>query len=230
MMAMRQKPTTVAAAGAVLGLTLALTGCGAAFGLNERAEQSYDVTDKVTTLEIGTGSGEVVIAGSDRSGVHVKESLRWSGDRPADGHRVDGDTLKLEYDCNTCSIDYRVDIPRGLAVHVETGSGSITLRDLAGRVTASTGSGDIDTRGLAGAEVSADTGSGEVRLRFAEAPRQVSVETGSGDAEVRVPDGTYRVTAETGSGERSVEVAHDRAASRTIVVKAGSGDVAVRRQ
>lgn len=226
--------TTVAAAGAVLGLTLALSGCGPTFGptfgLNERAEQSYDVTGEVTAVEIGTGSGDVMVAESGRSGIRVTESLRWRGNRPTGGHRVDGDTLRLEYDCGACSIDYRVDVPRGLAVHVETGSGSITLRDLTGRVTASTGSGDIDTRELAGEEVSAETGSGEVRLRFAEAPREVSVETGSGDAEVSVPDGAYRVTAETGSGERSVEIAHDRAASRRIVVKAGSGDVAVRRR
>ncbi|GIH68663.1 DUF4097 family beta strand repeat-containing protein [Sphaerimonospora thailandensis] len=229
---MRQKTTIVAAAAAVLGLSLALTGCRVGFGPQEQATQSYDVTDKVAALEIRTGSGEVVVGETDRQGVHVTETLRWNGERPSDGHRVDGDTLKLVYSCVNCvhSVDYRVDIPRGLAVRIDTGSGEITLRDLTGRVTASTGSGEIDARGLAGDQVSANTGSGDVKLRFGKAPQRVTVQTGSGDGQVWVPDGTYNVTTQTGSGEQKVEVAQDPSAPHTIVVKTGSGDAVVHKQ
>ncbi|MCT9932949.1 DUF4097 domain-containing protein [Planotetraspora sp. A-T 1434] len=219
---------TLIVAGTVLGAGLALTACDLKvdFG-GEQATESYDVADKVAVLDAHTGSGDIVVNESDRSGVHVTETLHWRGEKPRNGHSVSGGTLTLDYNCHDCWIDYRVEVPRGLDVKIDSGSGTITLRQLTGPVVASTGSGDVDARGLAGKNVSASTGSGDVKLRFAAVPDQVHAETGSGDGLVWVPSGAYNVTTETGSGDRDVQVTQDPSAPRTIVVKTGSGDAKI---
>ncbi|GAA4565096.1 hypothetical protein GCM10023193_38440 [Planotetraspora kaengkrachanensis] len=220
-------------AGVALGAALALTACGTEIDLGkvgfggEQAVQSYDVTDAITALRTATGAGEIVVNESGRTGVHVTETLHWRGEKPQNGHRVEGGTLTLRYDCRDCSVDYRVEVPKGLDVKVDTGSGTITLRDLTGPVGAETGSGDIDARGLSGRQVTASTGSGDVKLRFAAAPDNVRVDTGSGDGTVWVPSGSYNVTADTGSGNKEVAVTRDPSSSRTVVVKTGSGDAKV---
>ncbi|WP_285782959.1 DUF4097 family beta strand repeat-containing protein [Microbispora sp. NBRC 16548] len=223
---MRHK--TMAVAGAVLGMSLLVAACDVRIGFGgQQAVESYDVTDKVAVLDARTDSGDVVVNESDRSGVHVTETLHWRGDKPANGHSVDGDTLTLAYKCGNCSVDYKVEVPRGLTVKIHTGSGDVTLRDLTGQVNASTGSGDVDARGLAATQVNTRTGSGDITLRFSAVPTDVQAVTGSGDGRLWVPDGVYNVNASTGSGDRKVEVAHDASAPHTITIRTGSGDAEV---
>ena len=218
----------MAVAGAVLGMSLAVAACDVRLGFNgQQAVESYDVTDKVTVLDARTGAGDVVVKESDRSGVHVTETLHWNGDKPKNGHSVDGDTLTLAYKCGTCSVDYKIEVPRGLTAKIDTGSGDITLRDVTGPVNVSTGSGDVDARGLAAKQVNTRTGSGDVTLRFSAVPDQVQAVTGSGDGRLWVPNGTYNVNASTGSGDRKVEVTHDASAPHAITVRTGSGDAEV---
>jgi hypothetical protein len=229
---MRKQTFSVAAVlGLGLGLGLTVAACGADVSFadfaDQQAEQSYDVPGKIAFLEARTGAGDIVVNESDRTGVHVTETLHWRGDRPKDGHAVNGDRLTLDYRCRSCAVDYKVEIPRGLEVKLDSGSGTFTLRGLTGPVAASTGSGDIDAQGLTGKRVTAGTGSGEVKLRFAAAPDLVKVETGAGDGLVWVPRGAYNVTTQTGAGNRTVEVTQDPSSQRTIVVKTGAGDAVV---
>jgi hypothetical protein len=221
----------VAVLGAALGLGLTLTSCGMSFGLGmEQSEEiAYDVTDKVAIVQADTGSGDIVVNESDRAGVRVVETLHWRGDKPGDGHRVEGDTLSLDYECHTCAVDYRLEIPRGMDVRLDTGSGMITLRSLTGAVAASTGSGDVDASGLTAKRVKAETGSGSISLRFSAAPDHVDVQSGSGDSRVWVPSGAYNVETETGSGDQEVQVTRDPGAPRTLIVKTGAGDAKVLR-
>lgn len=218
----------MAVAGAVIGLGLALTGCDLRIGFGgQQATQSYDVTDKVTVLDTHAGAGDVVVTESDRSGVHVTETLHWRGDRPSDGHSVARDTLTLAYKCGNCSIDYKVEVPRGLHLKIDSGSGDITLRNVTGTVNAATGSGDIDGRGIAASDVNTRTGSGDITLRFTAVPGQVQAVTGSGDGRLWVPDGTYNVNVSTGAGDRTVDVKNDASAPHAITVRTGSGDAEV---
>ncbi|MGI5160037.1 DUF4097 family beta strand repeat-containing protein [Microbispora sp. CA-102843] len=219
---------TMAVAGAVLGMSLVVAACDVRLDFDgQQAVESYDVTDKVAVLDTHAGSGDIVVNESDRSGVHVTETLHWRGDKPANGHSVDGDTLTLAYKCDSCSVDYKVEVPRGLTMKIDTGSGDITLRDLTGQVNASTGSGDVDARGLAATQVSTRTGSGDITLRFTAVPDQVQAVTGSGDGRLWVPNGAYNVNASTGSGDRRIEVADDASAPHTITIRTGSGDAEV---
>ena len=109
---------------AALGSSLALTACDPDFPLGQSHDTAtYDVNDKITVIDVHAGSGDIVVNESDRSGVHVIETRHWRGDKPANGHRVDAGTLDLEYHCDICSVDYQLEVPRGLDVKVDTGSG-----------------------------------------------------------------------------------------------------------
>ncbi|SNT07810.1 Putative adhesin [Streptosporangium subroseum] len=225
---------TMLAAGALLGSALVLSGCRldvGAFGDEEQAVSSYDVTGTVTALDVSTGSGEIVINESKRSGVHVTETMHWRGDKPKAEHPLDADKLTLRYKCpepdGNCSVDYKVEIPQGVTVKLDAGSGIITLRGLTGGVSASTGSGDIEANALGAKRFVADTGSGHIKARFTVMPDNVDLETGSGDVTAWLPQGAYNVTTRSGSGDQTVEVTKDPSAPRTVSVQTGSGDAEV---
>ncbi|WP_245657568.1 DUF4097 family beta strand repeat-containing protein [Herbidospora mongoliensis] len=222
---MRMK--SLAAVGLLAGSALVLTACGDLdfdFGPRNEAVEKYDIKDAVTTLRIEAGSGDVVVNESARTGIAVTETLHYRGDKPTDGHEVGGGTLTLSYTCANCAIDYNVEVPKGLNVKVETGSGEITLRALSGPVDVSTGSGEVDASGLLAKTFVAEAGSGSIEAKFSAAPDSVTIETGSGDGIAWVPGGTYNATLHTGSGERAVEVTNDPAAPKKIVIQTGSGD------
>ncbi|MEU6999258.1 DUF4097 family beta strand repeat-containing protein [Nonomuraea sp. NPDC046570] len=229
------KTKSMVAAGALLASCALLTGCGGLAGIGGPTDQdeiSYEVSEKVATLFVESGSGDITVSETDRQGIKVVETLYWRGDKPKTEHPVDGDTLTLRYKCEqrnwgSCGVNYRVEVPKGLKVKTDTGSGNLTLRDLSGELEATTGSGDIEANGLAGKKAYAETGSGGAELKYAAVPDSVEVETGSGDVTVRLPQGSYDVTTETGSGDTSVKVTDDPKSPRKVSLKTGSGDATV---
>ncbi|MDP9845707.1 DUF4097 family beta strand repeat-containing protein [Streptosporangium lutulentum] len=218
------------AAGALLGSTLVLSGCqlDLSLGGGEEAVSSYDVTDTVSALDISSGAGEIVINESSRSGIRVTETIHWRNEKPATEHPVDAGTLTLRNKCvSFCSVDYKVEIPKGVEVKLDTGSGTVTLRGLTGGVSAATGSGNIEANALGAKQFVAAVGSGDIQAKFAVMPDKVDLETGSGDVTARLPQGAYNVTTRTGSGSQTVEVTKDPSAPRTVSVQTGSGDAEV---
>ncbi|MFF3438901.1 DUF4097 domain-containing protein [Streptosporangium sp. NPDC002721] len=217
-------------AGAVVGSMFVLSGCDLALDFRERRQEvvSYDVTGRLTALDVATDSGDIVVTESDREAVHVTETIHWRGARPTPSHPVNGGTLTLRDECRgNCSVDYKVEIPRGLTARLDTGSGTITMRGLTGETNATSGSGDIEAGGLTSKRFTAEAGSGDVEARFSAPPEGVRIETGSGDVVAYLPKEGYDVTAETGSGEKTVEVTEDPASPRKVTLKTGSGDAQV---
>jgi len=224
---------TIAIAGGLLASAALLTGCGLS-GIGGPTHQdtvSYEVTEKVTGLQVESQAGDIVITETDGAAIRVVETLQWQNDKPETEHSVNGGTLLVRYDCQSawgnCSVNYKIEIPKGLRVAAETGSGDMTLRSLTGPLTVTAGSGDIDASGLAGKTVAATAGSGDIELKYATAPDAAELEAGSGNVTLRVPDGPYAVRTEVGSGEATVSVNNDPAASRKVSLTAGSGDVSV---
>lgn len=218
--------------GALLGSVLVLSGCRVDLDFGDRRQEvvSYDVSGKLTALDLHADSGDIVVNESDRSGARVTETIHWSGDkkdRPKTEHPVDGGTLTLRQDCSDCSVDYKVEVPKGLKVTAKADSGDVTLRSLTGEVNAAAGSGDIAANGLGAKRLVVDAGSGDIEVRFTAVPDHVEVETGSGDIMLRLPKAGYNVAAETGSGDKNVKVTNDPSASSTVSARTGSGDVEV---
>lgn len=225
---------TITIAGGLLASTMLLTGCGMAGLVGPRNEDTvtYDVKDKVGALRLESGAGDSVITETGGNVVRVTEILRWSGDdKPKPRHSVDGDELSVSYQCpaawSNCSVDYKIEIPKGLAVHIQSGSGDVTLRSLTGSLDVRAGSGDVDASGLAGKTLSVQVGSGNIALKSTIAPDRTELDTGSGDIELTVPDGAYAVTSRIGSGDLAVHVRKDAASPHKISIRAGSGNVTV---
>jgi hypothetical protein len=224
---------TIAIAGGLLASAALLSGCGLA-GLGGPANQdtvSYEVTDKVTRLHVKSGSGDTVITETDGNAIRVVETLQWRDSKPDAQHSVDGDTLFIRYDCaqswGNCSVNYKIEIPKGLQVDADAGSGDITLRSLTGPLNLTAGSGDVDASGLAGKKVVAEAGSGNIELKYTAAPDSAELEAGSGDVTLHVPGGAYDVKTDVGSGEENVAVDKDPNSPRKLRLTVGSGDVNV---
>ncbi|MEV4068875.1 DUF4097 domain-containing protein [Nonomuraea fuscirosea] len=225
---------TMAIAGGLLASALLMTGCGLGSlgGPSNEDTASYEVKDKVSTLRLDSDAGDAVITETDGASVRVVEKLRWRGDdKPVPEHKVEGGSLFLTYECpsnwGSCSVDYKIEIPKGLPVDLESGSGTLTLRALTGSIDLRVGSGDVDAADLGGKKVLAKAGSGNIELKYVSAPDNVELEVGSGDITLNVPDGAYDVKSDVGSGDKNVSIKSDSSSPRKISLKAGSGDITV---
>ncbi|HEX4814012.1 MAG TPA: DUF4097 family beta strand repeat-containing protein [Nonomuraea sp.] len=224
---------TIAFAGGLLASAVLLTGCGLTSIAGPRNQEvvSYDVTDKVTRLRLDAQEGDAVIIEGAGAAVRVVETHRWSGgDQPKARHRVEGGVLLVDHDCSgwsSCSVDYKIEIPKGLPLDLDSGSGNLTLRGLTGDLRIHVGSGDVDASGLSVKNVVAEAGSGNIDLRYAAAPGNAKIEVGSGDIVLNVPDGAYAVSTDTGSGAADVKVKKDAAAPNKLSLASGSGDISV---
>ncbi len=239
--------------------TLLLTGLWAADALaaNETFETSMTISEPIT-LDVDTGSGAIQIrpGASDEAIIIGKISFnrRFLWSKPANADELvqqlrdnppveltDGrlrvgyiDDRKLR---KSVSISYEITVPAGTEVLAETGSGSISITDIAapvdahtgsgsvrlenigGSVNAQTGSGSIRANGVAGA-FNGSTGSGSIHMSQT-APGDVVVSTGSGSSELRGVVGSVRASA--GSGRITI----DGRQEGEWRVKTGSGSVRI---
>lgn len=104
--------------------------------------------------------------------------------------------------------------------HINSGSGDLKINSLRGTLTAQAGSGNIRAEGIAGS-ITARTGSGEIELTQV-ASGDVSAHAGSGNVKLRGVKGGLR--ADTGSGDIDAEgeIAHDWR------LGAGSGNITLK--
>ena len=191
--------------------------------------------DEAVVLNVSTGSGSIdVRAGSGseatiRGEIHVGNRFLWFGSADADeivqqvidnppveladgrlrvGHIQDRSVRRR------VSISYEITVPAGTEVIATSGSGSVTITDIAAPVEAEAGSGSVKLDNIGGA-VKADTGSGSIRADgvagafngssgsgniylMQTAPGDVVVSTGSGTSELEGVEGAVRARAGSG--------------------------------
>jgi DUF4097 and DUF4098 domain-containing protein YvlB len=208
-----------------------------------------------SSIEIDGHSGDIRVVGSDRSDIRLTTTKHRSiFGRPHVRASYSAGRLLLDGDCpefeiwgsdGGCSVSYRLEVPRNVAVRLTTHSGDVSAEDLRGDADLQTRSGDVDVDGVLGrlrlqtrsgdvdvdsasADIDADTRSGDVDVRARDATR-VRAQTSSGDVHVSVPDRSYAVRARAASGDEDVDVRTDPAAPRTIDASTTSGDVHVSR-
>jgi hypothetical protein len=243
-------------AGSILFVSSA--GWGAFNTVDLLAHEVSTVTEVIpaeglTALEVDNADGRVTVTGTDTDEItivaRVSEGLRDTGNT----YTVSGDRLHVRGTCPNfggtwCSVDYRIELPAGMAVDIATDNGSIDAVDVLGPLTLDSDNGSIEVRGAAGAlRTTSDNGSidatgirsadvyarsdnGSIDLVLADPPRSVDVQTDNGSVEVVVPEKTegYAVTVETDNGDAVNEVRSDPASARTIVARSDNGDVTVR--
>ncbi len=217
--------------------TLLLTSFTAA--ADETFETHMTINEPIT-LDVDTGSGairvrsgagdEVTIIGEIRINrrffwrkpANADELVQQVKDNPpvelTDGHLRVGyiQDRKLR---KSISLSYEITVPAGTEVLAETGSGSISITDIAAPVDAHTGSGSVKLENIGGS-VNARTGSGSIRAEGVAgafngntgsggiymsqtAPGDVVVSTGSGSSELRGIVGSVRASA--GSGQITID-------------------------
>jgi hypothetical protein len=216
-----KKPRFLAYAAVCLA---ALSGCHEADIHEERAT----ITDEFDKVLITVGSGDVTLVGRDVSETTVRATI--DGDANHLGHTVEAGTLTLFDDCHDdpCSVDIYATVPLGVAVELRTGSGDVLVDGTTAAVLIETGSGDVRGQAINGSDLSATTGSGDVRLSVSDPAERIFLQTGSGDVDLHVPAGSYAFNVTTGLGDETFHgVTEDSDSPGRIDVHTGVGDVAI---
>jgi hypothetical protein len=145
-------------------------------------EERLDVPD-ATLLEVGTGSGSIEISSGPgreitvvgkvrvnrnsfwRRGGDADEVLQQVLDNPPvelEGNRLVVGRIKDRGIRNRVSISYEIVVPEDTRIDAATGSGSISVADVAADVEVSSGSGRLTLEDIGG-PVKASAGSGSIR-------------------------------------------------------------------
>jgi hypothetical protein len=216
--------------------------------VKSKSTDTVSVAGEFDSVEISS-PGKVTLT---EGPVSISRSSEYVFKKPGGSSEIEDGVLELESHCGSlrlgvCTVDYNIALPADVAVTVDNGSGevvvrgsksdldiktksgAVTLENSYGRVEAVTGSGSVKGTSVSSLEVIVESGSGEVDLQFAAAPRVVDVETESGAAKVRVPKSAtnYKVDASSQTGRTVTDVTRDESSPFDIKVRSDSGDVTV---
>ncbi|MGK7297443.1 MAG: hypothetical protein ACNS61_16755, partial [Candidatus Wenzhouxiangella sp. M2_3B_020] len=97
---------------------------------------------------------------------------------------------------NNDRIDLSIRVPSSLALRITDGSGSIRVRNLAGKVDIEDGSGSIDITRVGG-DVTLDDGSGSISIDNVDG--SIRIDDGSGSITVASTGGDVRIDDDSGS-------------------------------
>ena len=162
-------------------------------------------------LKVNTDMGSIEVAGGTQKEITytVRKRLRSSSSeenarRDLAGFRIvaakRGDMAVLEGSTEgrhgKMNVEFHVQVPRELQqVRANTDGGSVTMRNLAGRVVAQTSGGSVSLADLAG-EVTADTGGGSIDA--SNIANTLNVNTGGGS--IKISGAKGKINASTGGG------------------------------
>jgi DUF4097 and DUF4098 domain-containing protein YvlB len=225
---------------AALLILSGVSGCVAGFPAVEgEFERTLNTTGPVT-LEVSTGSGTIEVkAGApgvvkirgqikarDGRGATADEKVRYlQSNPPIEQNRDVIRVGRIEDDSyrNNVSISYVLEAPADTRLTASTGSGSLRINGLRGRVDGSTGSGSIDISNV-GDEVNARTGSGSIQVYSANG--RIDMSTGSGSIKAEGIAGSIKASAGSG-GITLKQVAVERGAPPDVEARTGSGGIDV---
>lgn len=228
------------------GLTLAIVVVSCWLPMESAAQRrgvegSFNRTLNVSgpvDLDVSTGSGAIQIRQGAANRVEVIGRIRVGTERwRSDGDAGDlvrqiesnppieqnGNVIRIgrlegrDFERNV-SLSYDIIVPAQTAVNSNTGSGSITINDVSGRVKANTGSGSVMLRQTGSGDVDITTGSGSVEVSGVRGALRIhtgsgritaqgeqtgrwDLETGSGSVNIRLPENAgFDLDAHSGSG------------------------------
>ena len=181
-------------------------------------------------LELDSGSGNIVVHGEDRTDIKVDSRIRSTGENPKLMADTSDGRLRLRASCHhtflswdsghdtfgigpLCAASYTVAVPRATALSVDSATG------------------DVRGDGISSPTVSIDSGTGDIVLNFAAAPRNIEINSGTGDVTVRVPGGPYAISTDSGIGDVVIGfgIEKDATSENRIRIDSGTGDVTIER-
>jgi hypothetical protein len=170
--------------------------------------------DGLDMLEIDAGAGDIVVNGSaDSTEIQVKALIHVDDDDD-DARKFIEKSMVLTLDAkrgtarldayfdsnfwgnDNAAIDLEVQVPHGLSIFVDDGSGPMRIAGIVGDVEVDDGSGSIKIVGVTG-DVRIDDGSGS--LSISDVGGSVSIDDGSGGIDVKNVEHDVEIT-DGGSG------------------------------
>ncbi|GAA3811285.1 DUF4097 family beta strand repeat-containing protein [Streptomyces chiangmaiensis] len=244
------RAVTVAGVVAVVAATAA--ACGNDAGDDQHPDhRSFALHGRTLTVDSDDSALEIVPAD-----VHRVEVTRWFrgtvvvGGDPRVTWAMKDDRLVLRLTCSglvaDCSARHRIEVPRGVAVKVEDGDGSVraqgfeaplTIRtqdgsvrvsDSTGPLTLDSGDGSVRATGVGSGRVHAATRDGSIHLELGTVPDLVESSSEDGSVTIALPHQTYRVTTRAEDGSVHVSVPRDPGSSHVIDARTRDGSVTVR--
>lgn len=221
--------------GAAIGAAgLLLGGCGWGNLAQDEFSDDRTIEETITSVRFDNDAGNVRIRTGDQASVH--REVHYSDDKPGDTFRVEKDALVLE-SCQqrNCWVDYEIVVPADTTVNghldsgsveltgvaganIESESGDVSVRDVAGAVNVKAESGSIELVDI-GSKVVAGAESGDVTVQNVRGG--VTLKASSGDVSARGIDGA--ATVESDSGSVTVELS----SPQDVSAHADSGNVDV---
>lgn len=117
----------------------------------------------------------------------------------------------------------------GGGVRADSSGGSVRLERVGGPLDLHSSGGSVTGTDLRGAEATAESSGGSVRLSFATAPDRVGADSSGGSVVLELPraDGGYDVQASADGGSETVQVPTDPASARKITARSSGGSVSI---
>jgi putative adhesin len=242
----------IAGAAVAAALVSTLAACGNDAGDDPHpGHRSFALHGRTLTVDSDDSALEIVSAD-----VHTVEVTRWFrgtvvvGGDPRVTWAMKDDRLVLRLKCSglvaDCSARHRIEVPRGVAVKVEDGDGSVRARgfeeplsirtqdgsvqvtDSTGPLTLDSADGSVRATGVRSRRVHATTQDGSVHLELGAVPDLVESSSEDGSVTIALPHGTYRVSTRTQDGSVHVAVPRDPASSHVVDARTADGAVTVR--
>jgi DUF4097 and DUF4098 domain-containing protein YvlB len=196
----------------------------------ERVEQTFEAGSE-PTLEIDSFAGEITVRPSEDGTVRVVATKKASSQSRLDRIEVsmteqDGRVVIKTRNPNSLqnvSVDLEISAPVGSRVNLDTGAGTVTVRDIGGPVEIHSGAGTVNVRGAQG---SARVALGAWQIIYEGAPSgDCRFDTGAGEIILRLPeDPDVRLDLSTGLGAVSVDFGVDgRVSVRSVEGTIGDG-------
>ncbi|UUU21736.1 DUF4097 domain-containing protein [Streptomyces sp. DSM 40750] len=251
--ARRSRTGAAAVAGLAVALMASVAACGADAGEDRDPEhRSFALDGRTLTVDSDDSALELVSADVDDV-----EVTRWFegrvmvGGNPRVTWEMKDDRLTLRMKCSgmvaDCSAKHRIEVPRGVAVTVEdgdgsvhakgfaeplrirTGDGSVRVSDSTGPLELHTDDGSVRALGVESRSVKASTKDGSVKLELGVVPDLVESRSDDGSISIGLPrDTSYRVDTGSDDGSVDVSVPRDEASSHVVSAHTRDGSVTVR--
>ncbi len=210
-------------------------------------------SEGVSMIDIDNSTGRVIVTGTDTDEITIVARVS-DGLREADNsYRMVDDRLEIRGTCPLfgsmwCSVDYRIEMPEGIALDIDVDDERVEVVDMRGAITVDNDNGSIRIRGAEGAlaldadngrieatgvrstTVSATSDNGSVEIVMALPPDTLDAQSDNGSITVVLPDtpDAYAVNADTDNGNVRNEVRTDSTSPRTITLSSDNGNVTVR--
>lgn len=202
-------------------------------------------------LSVSDDGGDVVlrqVAGDQGS---LAGTGTYSLVRPRISEQYSGGVASFWYHCRSpqgnCGLEATINVPAGVPASVNTDGGNVTASGMTGQVSLSSGGGDltvsqvsgtvslntdggnIEATGVAAAQVTAESGGGDIEIVFTKVPKDVKVNTDGGNITIVVPPGPthYDFTGHTDGGNVTEHVLINSTSPNQITATSGGGDITI---